>query len=188
MPTPAVPSASGAGGAGTGAIGASAGVGAGTGGRAAAPTGAGVGAGGSGVGSAGVGGGAGAAPTGAGSGGAGSGGAGMSGGTGGAGSDRRRGWADELFIHDACTGDYAPQPDTCLHDAARRARGHARREAGTVYDVTVRVRGLFEPTTISGGQAPLQDHPYFKVGGSVAAAGLLAMAHRGIESRRRPIG
>ena len=22
----------------------------------------------------------------------------------------------QLFLHDKCTGDYAPQPDTCLHN------------------------------------------------------------------------
>jgi hypothetical protein len=75
----------------------------------------------------------------------------------------------ELFLHDACTGDYAPQPDTCLHMQKVEKEVTFGGTTGTVYDVTVRIRGLFEPTTISGGMAPLPDHPYFKVGGTVSA-------------------
>jgi len=75
----------------------------------------------------------------------------------------------ELFIHDACTGEYAPQPDTCLHEQEVEQAIIFGGETGTVYDVTLRVRGVFEPTTISGGESPLSEHPYFKVGGSVAA-------------------
>jgi len=75
----------------------------------------------------------------------------------------------ELFLHDACTGAYAPQPDTCLHEQEVEQATTFGGEAGTVYDVTLRVRGVVEPTTISGGESPLAEHPYFKVGGSVAA-------------------
>ena len=75
----------------------------------------------------------------------------------------------QLFIHDECIGENAAQPDTCLH-----LRHHEKSftfgarpgiKAGTVYDVTLRVRGLFEPTTIEGGETPDPAHPYFKAGG-----------------------
>jgi hypothetical protein len=75
----------------------------------------------------------------------------------------------ELFIHDACTGEYPAQPDTCLHEQEVEREITFGGETGRVYDVTLRVRGLFEPTTISGGQTPQSSHPYFKVGGTVAA-------------------
>ena len=39
---------------------------------------------------------------------------------------------------------------------------------GTVYDVTLRISGIFEPTTITGGDTPDPEHPYFKVGGTVS--------------------
>jgi hypothetical protein len=76
----------------------------------------------------------------------------------------------ELFIHDACTGPYAPQPDTCLHMLRVEREITIGGQASTTYEVTVRVRGIFEPTTINGGTVPLPDHRYFKVGGTVAAA------------------
>jgi hypothetical protein len=76
---------------------------------------------------------------------------------------------DELFLHDACTGEYAQQPDTCLHEQKVEKDVTLGGNAGTMYEVTVRVRGLFEPTTINGGTAPDRDHPYFKVGGTVSA-------------------
>ena len=40
---------------------------------------------------------------------------------------------------------------------------------GVIYDVRLRVRGLFEPTTIEGGEMPDPAHPYFRVGGTVGA-------------------
>ena len=76
---------------------------------------------------------------------------------------------DELFMHDACTGEYPPQPDTCLHELRHEQQVTFGGDAGEVYDVTLRVRGLFEPTTISGGQTPMPQHPYFKVGGNVTS-------------------
>ena len=76
---------------------------------------------------------------------------------------------DELFVHDACTGVFEDQPDTCLHELNVEQEITFGGMTGTTYDVTVRVRGLFEPTTINGGEMPLPDHHYFKVGGSVAA-------------------
>jgi hypothetical protein len=75
----------------------------------------------------------------------------------------------ELFMHDECTGAYAPQPDTCLHEQLVEQEVTFGGETGTTYDVTLRIRGLFEPTTISGGQTPMAPNPYFKVGGTVAA-------------------
>jgi hypothetical protein len=76
----------------------------------------------------------------------------------------------ELFIHDACTGANPSQPDTCLHLQEIEEVVAFGGEAGTVYDVTLRVRGLFEPTTINGGDAPMPAHPYFKIGGTVGTA------------------
>jgi hypothetical protein len=72
---------------------------------------------------------------------------------------------DKLFIHDECLSENTAQPDTCLH-----ARTHERSftfggQPGTMYDVTLRIRGLFEPTTIGGGETPTQASPYFVVGG-----------------------
>ncbi len=70
-----------------------------------------------------------------------------------------------LFIHDDCIGENIQQPDTCLH-----ARTHEKSfvfggRPGTVYDVTLRARGLFEPTKIEGGQTPDPAHPWFVMGG-----------------------
>jgi len=73
-----------------------------------------------------------------------------------------------FFLHDECIGENVAQPDTCLH-----LRRHERSfvfggEPGTTYDVTLRVRGLFEPTTMQGGAAPDPAHPYFYVGGQTS--------------------
>ncbi len=75
----------------------------------------------------------------------------------------------QLFLHDDCTGDYAPQPDTCLHKQVLEKPFTFGGAAGVVHDVRLRVRAIVEPTTIQGGEAPLADHPYFKVGGTVRA-------------------
>ena len=75
----------------------------------------------------------------------------------------------QLFLHDDCTGDYAPQPDTCLHKQLLEKPFTFGGKAGVVYDVKLRIRGLFEPTTIQGGETPLPDHPYYQVGGTVRA-------------------
>lgn len=75
----------------------------------------------------------------------------------------------QLFLHDECTGDYAPQPDTCLHkQLVEKVVTFGGKPSG-VYDVRLRIRGIFEPTTIEGGETPLADHPYYKVGGTVRA-------------------
>src|SRR5215471_17634996 len=75
---------------------------------------------------------------------------------------------DTFLLHDECTGEYPPQPDTCLHDRRHERSFKFGGEAGTVYDVTLRIRGIFEPTTIVGGGTPDPRHPYFKVGGEVS--------------------
>ena len=75
----------------------------------------------------------------------------------------------ELFLHDACTGEYAPQPDTCLHKQVISKPFTFGGKAGVVYDVRLRIRGIFEPTTIEGGETPYPAHPYYKVGGTIRA-------------------
>jgi len=75
----------------------------------------------------------------------------------------------ELLLHDPCTGENPTQPDTCLHARLVEKPFTFGGKAGLVHDVRLRIRGLFEPTTIEGGQTPDQDHPYFKAGGTIAA-------------------
>jgi hypothetical protein len=75
---------------------------------------------------------------------------------------------DKFFLHDKCTAQYPPQPDTCLHDRLHEQSFKFGGKAGTVYDVTLHIRGIFEPTTIAGGDTPDAEHPYFKVGGTVS--------------------
>lgn len=74
-----------------------------------------------------------------------------------------------LSLHDQCTGEYAPQPDTCLHQQLLERTVTIGGKSGVVHDVTLRVQGIFEPTTIEGGETPLADHPYYKVGGTIRA-------------------
>ena len=71
----------------------------------------------------------------------------------------------QLTIHDECIGENTAQPDTCLHLRHHEKSFTFGGKAGTVYDVTLRVRGLFEPTTIEGGETPDPAHPWFKAGG-----------------------
>jgi hypothetical protein len=73
-----------------------------------------------------------------------------------------------FFLHDDCTAQYPPQPDTCLHDRLHERSFTFGGKHGTVYDVTLRIRGIFEPTTILGGDTPDPVHPYFKAGGTVS--------------------
>jgi hypothetical protein len=75
----------------------------------------------------------------------------------------------QLFLHDVCTGDYPPQPDTCIHKQLVEKTFTFGGKEGVLHEVTLRVRGLFEPTTIEGGATPLPKHPYFKTGGTVKA-------------------
>jgi hypothetical protein len=73
----------------------------------------------------------------------------------------------ELFLHDECTGPFPPQPDTCAHHRVHEKSFAFGGKPGAVYDVKLRVRGIFEPTTIEGGTTPDPKHPYFVVGGKV---------------------
>jgi hypothetical protein len=75
---------------------------------------------------------------------------------------------DKFFLHDKCTAQYPPQPDTCLHDKLHENSFMFGGKAGKIYDVTLHIRGIFEPTTITGGDTPDPAHPYFKVGGTVS--------------------
>lgn len=75
----------------------------------------------------------------------------------------------ELFLHDQCTADYPPQPDTCLHKLRLEKAFAFGGKSGVVYDVTLRIRGIFEPTTIDGGETPDAAHPFYKVGGTIKA-------------------
>ena len=84
----------------------------------------------------------------------------------------------QFFLHDDCTAPYPPQPDTCLHDQLHERSFSLGGKPGTLYDVTLRIRGIFEPTTITGGDTPDPAHPYFKVGGTVSTAD---WSHWGIE-------
>jgi len=72
---------------------------------------------------------------------------------------------EALFIHDECIGENTEQPDTCLHERRHDRSFTFDGRPGVVYDVTLRIRGLFEPTTIAGGHAPDAVHPYFVAGG-----------------------
>ena len=75
---------------------------------------------------------------------------------------------DKIFLHDKCTAQFPPQPDTCLHDRNHEQSFTIGGNAGTVYDVRLRIRGIFEPTTITGGDTPDPEHPYFRIGGTVS--------------------
>ena len=65
---------------------------------------------------------------------------------------------DKFFLHDMCTGQYPPQPDTCLHERLHQESFTFGGKNGAVYDVTLRIRGIFEPTTITGGDTPDPEH------------------------------
>jgi hypothetical protein len=73
------------------------------------------------------------------------------------------------LLHDPCTGANPTQPDTCLHERLVEKRFTFGGNPGVIHDVRLRIRGLFEPTTIEGGETPYPGHPYFKVGGTVSA-------------------
>lgn len=75
----------------------------------------------------------------------------------------------QLFLHDTCTGEYPPQPDTCIHKQLLEKPFKFGGPAGVVHQVRLRIRGLFEPTTIAGGETPYPEHPYFQVGGTIRA-------------------
>ena len=73
----------------------------------------------------------------------------------------------QLFLHDVCTGEHPPQPDTCIHKQLIEKVVTVGGKAGSVYDVRLRIRGLFEPTTITGAETPDAAHPYYQVGGAI---------------------
>jgi hypothetical protein len=75
----------------------------------------------------------------------------------------------ELLLHDPCTGDYAPQPDTCLHRQRHEKPFTFGGRAGVVHAVRLRIRAIVEPTTIQGGETPYPEHPYFQAGGTIRA-------------------
>jgi hypothetical protein len=75
----------------------------------------------------------------------------------------------QLVLHDTCTGEYPPQPDTCIHKQLLEKPFTFGGPAGVVHQVRLRIRGLFEPTTIAGGETPYPEHPYFQVGGTIRA-------------------
>ena len=83
------------------------------------------------------------------------------------------GWQPQGSTSSCCTipapGDYAPQPDTCLHERLVERRFTFGGRPGVMHDVRLRIRGLFEPTTIEGGDTPYRDHPYYKAGRTISA-------------------
>lgn len=74
-----------------------------------------------------------------------------------------------LSLHDQCTGEFAAQPDTCIHQQLLERSVTVGGKPGEVHNVTLRVQGIFEPTIIEGGETPLAAHPYYKVGGTIRA-------------------
>jgi hypothetical protein len=70
-----------------------------------------------------------------------------------------------LFIHDECIGENAEQPDTCLHNRVHEKSFTFGGRPGAIHDVTLRVRGLLEPTRMEGGVAPDPAAPWFVTGG-----------------------
>ena len=74
-----------------------------------------------------------------------------------------------LSLHDQCTGEFSPQPDTCLHQQLLERTVAVGGKIGVVHDVTLRIQGIFEPTTIEGGETPYAAHSYYKVGGTIRA-------------------
>lgn len=79
---------------------------------------------------------------------------------------------DELFLDRPCEeGVTLPQPNgaVCLHRSSQHAEEDVTfgGESGTTYSVTLRVRGIWEPTNIEGGTVPDPSIPYM-VGGNVA--------------------
>ena len=72
----------------------------------------------------------------------------------------------ELFLHDSCTGDFAPQPDTCPTRSAMSGRSRSEGRAAPSTTSPCACADI-EPTVIEGGETPYRNHPYFKVGGNV---------------------
>lgn len=81
----------------------------------------------------------------------------------------------ELFLDRPCEeGVMLPQPEgaVCTHRNPLYVEEEITfgGEAGTTYSVTLRVRGIWEPTNIDGGEVPDDSIPYM-VGGDVAPGG-----------------
>ena len=80
---------------------------------------------------------------------------------------------DGLFIDVPCqepTPTPLPDEATCDHTAGTQRIEESTvfgGEASTTYLLTLRVRGIWEPTFIAGGEAPDSELP-FKIGGDVA--------------------
>ena len=75
----------------------------------------------------------------------------------------------QLLLHDPCTGDYPPsRTRACTSELVEKPFTFGG-TPGVIHDVRLRIRGLFEPTTIEGGETPHPDHPYYKVGGTISA-------------------
>jgi hypothetical protein len=81
---------------------------------------------------------------------------------------------DELLIDRMCvegtslplaSGAVCDHRDSLLHTETNLTFGG---DAATTYAVTLRVRGIWEPTNVDGGQQPVLDAPFI-VGGDVAA-------------------
>ncbi|HET9268522.1 MAG TPA: hypothetical protein VFO31_10175, partial [Vicinamibacterales bacterium] len=89
--------------------------------------------------------------------------------TGSAGDVKAAAGLHQLFLHDPCTGEYAPQPDTCLHKQLLEKPVTFGGREGVVYDVRLRIRAIVEPTTIRDGETPYAEHPYYQVGGTIRA-------------------
>ena len=89
---------------------------------------------------------------------------------------------DQLLLHDPCTGDYPPQPDTCLHNRVVEKPFTFGGKPGVIHDVRLRIRGLFEPTTIEGGETPYPGPSVPQGGRHDQRAGVVGLAHRGLES------
>lgn len=72
----------------------------------------------------------------------------------------------ELYLHDECTDD-DPSDDVCAHERVHEVPFTFGGDTNVTYAVKLRIRGLFEPTNLAGGETPYPEHPYFKVGGTV---------------------
>ena len=57
---------------------------------------------------------------------------------------------------------------------------------GTVQDVTLRVRGLFEPTRIEGGAVPDAAAPWFVIGGKALSPDYSQWQIESVASPKRP--
>ena len=88
----------------------------------------------------------------------------------------------ELFLHDVCTGDYAPQPDTCLHEQLVEKPFTFGGQQGTTYDVRLRIRGIFEPTTIRGLRASSCEYAASSRAITSASSSVVSFAERSTRS------